>query len=145
MFLKSYGCLSTNYSCSNYQSREFDKNKLFQKVTKIHSGIWQMIAKIPKCNASLQWGKDIVLWHPFLRILYLFDPISSGLVWIDKLHNFREEICFPSNDCHWYRKKAISQLSWQRSLQGKKPSKTSVNWISARWDRISQPQKCKFL
>ena len=40
---------------------EFDKNKLFQKVTKIHSGIWQMIVKIQKCNASLQWGKDIVL------------------------------------------------------------------------------------
>ena len=39
-------------------------------------------------SASLQW--DIPLWQLFLRILYLFDCIFSGILWIAKLHYFHQ-------------------------------------------------------
>ena len=88
-----------------------------------------MIVKIQKCNASLQWGKDIILWHPFLRILHLFDPISSGLVWIDKLHNFREEICFPNNDCHWLGKRQF--LSYHGNGRCKEKNHQKIRLIGS--------------
>ena len=59
-------------------------------------------------SASLQWAKGYTFMTTFLRILYLFDSIFSGIVWIDKLNYFHEEICFSNNDCYENRKKAIS-------------------------------------
>ena len=53
---------------------------------------------------------------------YLSVSISSEIVWIEKLEYFHEEIYFPNNGCHGYRKKAISQLSSQWLLRGKKTS-----------------------
>ena len=36
-------------------------------------------------------ANDIPLWQLFLRILYLFDYIFSGIVWIDKLDYIMKE------------------------------------------------------
>ena len=36
----------------------------------------------------------------FLGVFYLFEFIFWVIVWIDKLHDFDERICFSNNDCH---------------------------------------------
>ena len=36
-------------------------------------------------------ANDVPLWQLFLRILYLFDYIFSGIVWIDKLDYIMKE------------------------------------------------------
>lgn len=36
----------------------------------------------------------------FFSSFYLFDPIYSETVCIDKLHLFDEEVSFPNNGCH---------------------------------------------
>ena len=38
--------------------------------------------------------EDTPLQHFLLSSIYLFDSIFSGIVWIDKLHNCVEDICF---------------------------------------------------
>ena len=43
----------------------------------------------------------------------MFDSIFAEIVWIDKLHYFRDGIYFSDNDCHRSRKKEIFQLSYE--------------------------------
>ena len=45
-----------------------------------------------------------------LRILYVFDSISSEIVWISKLHYFHEGLFYLNNSFHENRKNSISQL-----------------------------------
>ena len=59
----------------------------------------------------VEWGKGYTLIQLFLRVLYLNDSISSVIFWINKLHCFHEEICFPNNGCIDNEKKEISQFS----------------------------------
>ena len=67
--------------------RDF-KNEAILKISKIHLVMWQMLVKIKNnffdvswpccCGLSSLWGKGyLLLWRIFLRILYLFDSISS--------------------------------------------------------------------
>ena len=41
-----------------------------------------------------------ILWQIFFSILYMFDSISSIIVWTNKLHDFDEGICFPGYCCY---------------------------------------------
>ena len=55
--------------------------------------------------------EDATLQQFFLINLYLFGSIFSGIVRIDKLHNFAEEICLLSNGYYGNGEKTLFQLS----------------------------------
>ena len=59
-------------------------------------------------SALLQWLKGLTFMSTFL---YLLDSISLGIVWIDKLDCFDQEICLTKNGRRGNRKNAIFQLS----------------------------------
>ena len=46
----------------------------------------------------------------FLIVLCLFEFIFRVIVWIDKLHDSDERICFSNNDCHRTGKKKFSVI-----------------------------------
>ena len=55
--------------------------------------------------------EDISLQQFFLSSLSLFDFIFSGIVWIDKLRDCYERICFSYNRSYGNWKKLLFQLS----------------------------------
>ena len=54
--------------------------------------------------------KDICLGQFLGSGLYLFHSISSGIVCINKLHDYDERICSLSNGCRGNRKKTLQWL-----------------------------------
>ena len=54
--------------------------------------------------------KDTCLGQFLGSSLYLFHPISSAIVCINKLHDYDERLCSLSNDCRGNRKKTLQCL-----------------------------------
>ena len=108
--------------------------------------------------SSFQWGMGyVLLWQIFLRILYLFESILSEIALINKLHYFHEAIYFPDNGFHGNKKKQFLSYNTNGCYEEEKlyqklnlvdssyHCKNWIDWISTGWDKMSQPQKCKFL
>ena len=96
------------------------------------------------------WWSDICMY--ILRIIYLFDTISlSCIIFMKECMNV-----FPNNGCHKNRKETVPQLSTDITRKNSfiknlnlidsnyHCKNCKVDWIGAGWDKISQPQKCKF-
>ena len=55
----------------------------------------------------MQWGRKYAFATIFLGQYICLTPISSGIVWIDKLLNCVEESCFLNSGCHVNKKKTF--------------------------------------
>ena len=75
-------------------------------ASEIHSIISKIVVKTKKINSwfvltlllhHYNGVKNIYLWQLFLKIIYLFDFFSLGILWIGKMNYFDEGICFPCN------------------------------------------------
>ena len=47
----------------------------------------------------------------FMSSFYLFAPVFSGIVFVDKPRDFDEGICFPNGGYHKNKRKAVFELS----------------------------------
>ena len=142
----------------------FKKNKTFFKISKIHLVIWEMLVKMKVKNfsslllwsSSSWWGKGyILLWQILLRILCLFDAISSEIIWIEKLDYFHEGIYFPNNDCHGNKKRQFFsyhsngcyyEKNFFKNVNFVGSNHHCKNWvdrITVGWDKISQLKERK--
>ena len=107
-------------------------------------------------SASLKGTKDILLWQLFFRTLYLFDSIFQGLFGLISCIILIKEFVFQTMVALEIGKRIFfSYHSSNCSVEIKLHQKTWiliqydwkewVDWISARWDKKSQPQNWTFL
>ena len=102
----------------------------------------------------IMMGKgNIPLWKMFLRIVYLFQSISSEITCIIFLKEFisltivameiekMQFLGYHSHGCY-EEKNFCKNLNF---IDSNHRCKDWIDWITVGWDKISQPQKCKFL